>query len=83
MEQIQIPTRHIRPLPQIIKEVIGAVESARALGLPVNQRIKDYRWEFDQVSAKMNQAIFNDQTEQIHNTCLETVAVLIEMLARS
>ncbi len=83
MEQTQAPVQTIRPLPEIIKEVVAAVESARAQGLPVNQKIKDYRWQFDQVSAKMNQAIYNDQTDQIHKTCLETVTVLIEMLARS
>ena len=83
MEETQIKEQTIRPLPEIIKEVVTAVEAARASGLPASQKIKDYRWHFDQVSAKMNQAIYNDQSEQIHKTCLETVAVLIEMLARS
>ena len=83
MEQVQGQTATVRPLPEIIKEVISAVERARAQGHPVDLKIKDFRWQFDQVSAKMNQAIYNDQADLIHATCLETVAVLIEMLARS
>ena len=78
--QTQSPTR---PLPEILKEVVEAVERARAQGYPADHKIIDFRWQFDQVSAKMNQAIYNEQTEQIYNTCLETVAVLIEMLART
>lgn len=83
MEQVQVQTPTVRPLPEIIKEVISAVERARAQGHSADLKIKDLRWQFDQVSAKMNQAIYNDQADLIHSTCLETVAVLIEMLARS
>jgi uncharacterized coiled-coil DUF342 family protein len=77
----ELPTT--RPLDQIIQEVIAAVQKERTRGVPIDEKIKDLRWEFDQVSAKMNQAIYNNQTDMIHKTCLETIAVLIEMLARS
>ena len=82
MDQLQVKEERTRPLDEIIKEVVAAVEKSRSVGSLPNT-IKDLRWEFDQVSAKMNQAIYNDQTDAIHNTCLHTVAVLIEMLARS
>lgn len=83
METTQLKELATRPLEQIIQEVIAAVQKERARGVPIDEKIKDLRWEFDQVSAKMNQAIYNNQTDLIHSTCLETVAVLIEMLARS
>ena len=82
MEETQIKEQTIRPLPEIIKEVVTAVEAARASGLPASQKIKDYRWQFDQVSAKMNQAIYNNQVDQIHASCLATIAILIEILSR-
>lgn len=84
MEPSPIAISEPRSLNEIIKEIQEAVEAARAAGGPVGpETIKDLRWKFDQVSAKMNQAIYNDQTDLIHKTCLETVAVLVEMLARS
>ncbi len=83
MPQAQMETQRIRPLPEIIREVVAAVENARVAGRLSNPNVKDLRWQFDQVSAKMNQSIYNDQTQQIHETCLATVAVLIEILARS
>jgi hypothetical protein len=84
MEQLQTTIAEARSLNEIIKEIAEAVAAARAAGGPIGpETIKDLRWKFDQVSAKMNQAIYNDQTDLIHKTCLETVAVLVEMLARS
>ena len=83
MGQAQVHPTTIRPLASLMKEVLDAVERSRGQGISPADTIKDLRWKFDQVSSKMNQAIYNDQAEQIHRTCLETVAVLIEMLARS
>jgi hypothetical protein len=83
MGQAEVVSRPIRPLPEVLQEVMGAVERARAKGYPADLKLKDFRWQFDQVSAKMNQAVYNDQSDSIHSTCLETVAVLVEMLSRS
>jgi len=79
--QTAVPT--VRPLPEVMQEVLDAVQRARSQGYAPDLKVKDLRWQFDQVSAKMNQAVYNDQSDSIHDTCLETVAVLIEMLARS
>jgi hypothetical protein len=81
-EPLQEKTITIRSFEDVIKEVEAAVQKERA-----NQAtaigIKDLRWKFDQISAKMNQAIYNDEFDQVHESCLQTVAVLIEILARS
>jgi hypothetical protein len=44
--------------------------------------VKDFRRMFDQESAKMNQAIFNDQPDQIRESCLRAILPLIEILSR-
>ncbi len=82
-EETQITeTAAVRSLAEVLKEVQTFIEQERASGSSPNS-IKDLRWKFDQVSAKMNQAIYNDQHELVHNSCLQTVATLIEILARS
>ena len=82
-EQMQLNGTGVRHLQDILKEVERAVEQERNGLTPSHSEIRDLRWQFDQVSAKMNQAIYNDQHEKIHETCLQTVSVLIEILARS
>jgi hypothetical protein len=82
-EQMQVNETSVRSLRDILKEVERAVElDRRSNGLSASA-IRDLRWQFDQVSAKMNQAIYNEQHDKIHDTCLKTVSVLIEILARS
>lgn len=76
-------TTTIRSLDAVLKDVKEAILRERAMNGSVNHEIRDLRWKFDQVSAPMNQAIYNDQKELIHDSCLQTVAVLIEILARS
>jgi signal transduction histidine kinase len=73
----------VRDLNTVLQEVRLVVDQLRAANGASEQNIKDLRWKFDQISAKMNQAIYNDQHDQIHSSCLQTVAVLIEILARS
>ncbi len=73
----------VRKLPDVLREIEKNVQSERTSSLTQNQNIKDFRWKFDQVSAKMNQAIYNDDTKKIHDNCLRTVSVLVEILSRS
>ena len=82
-EQTQLTETTVRPLKDVLKEVEQMILTERSQTAGVSPNIKDLRWKFDQVSAKMNQAIYNDQRDQIHSSCLQTVAVLIELLARS
>jgi hypothetical protein len=79
-EEAQVSTTN-RPLEAVLKEIDAAVRSARAAG-PGADNVKDLRWQFDQISAKMNQAIYNDQKDQIHDSTLQTVVLLIELLSR-
>jgi hypothetical protein len=73
----------LRDLREILNEVERAVRANRESQPDALQTIKECRRIFDQESAKMNQAIFNDQPQQIRETCLKTVAVLVEILARA
>ena len=82
-EQIRDHVTPVRSLEEVLKEVSGAVSRERSATLGQNLGVKDFRWKFDQVSAKMNQAIYNDQLEQVHASCLETIVPLIEILART
>lgn len=86
-EQVQfkeeVATTSVRPLQDVLKEVAETIQRERGSNGVDAHNIKDLRWKFDQVSALMNQAIYNDQKDQIHSSCLKTVAVLVEILARS
>ena len=81
--EAQVKETTIRPLAEVLKEVERKIYDEPFVVDPPHQSIRDLRWKFDQVSAKMNQAIYNNQREQIHESCLQTVTVLIEILARS
>ncbi|MGQ0645681.1 MAG: hypothetical protein ACT4O3_09340 [Elusimicrobiota bacterium] len=76
------PTTRPADVRGILNEIEKLVERNRA-EQGAELTIKDYRRLFDQESGKMNQAIFNDQNEQIRETCMRTVAILVEILARS
>lgn len=73
----------VRPLDVLLKEVEQAILEARKEEGWSTSRIKDLRWQFDQTSAKMNQAVYNDEREHIHQSCLRTIAILMEILART
>lgn len=81
-ENTQISSAQSRELSKVLSDVKTAVEKLRQTENLSAENIKDLRWKFDQVSAKMNQAIYNDQSDQIHATCLATTAILIEILSR-
>jgi len=80
-EQAELSTID-RPLAVMLQEIEKSVLATRAAGAPMGD-IKDIRWRFDQTSAKMNQAIYNDQKDLIHDSTLKTIGLLIEILARS
>jgi len=73
----------IKDLEALINEISTQVENSRPGYDASLKTVKDFRWLFDQESSKMNQAIFNSQTDQIHESCLKTIAVLVEILART
>jgi len=73
----------LKNLRAILEEIASVVEKNRQFTNESLKTIKDYRWIFDQESSGMNQAIFNDQTDQIHESCLKTIAALIEILTRT
>ncbi|MBV9079807.1 MAG: hypothetical protein JO102_01670 [Elusimicrobia bacterium] len=82
-EARQIDDPGLHPLASLLKEVDDAVRVFRATASADDRSIMDLRWQFDQISAKMNQAIYNDQQDLIHDSTLKTIAVLFEILARS
>ena len=81
-ENTQTSSAQIRELTKVLSDVKTAVEQTRQTENLSAQNIKDLRWKFDQISAKMNQAIYNNQVDQIHASCLATIAILIEILSR-
>lgn len=74
--------QNIKSLNEIIKEIELKIIESRTKN-PQDLDIKDLRRIFDQESAKMNQAIFNDEFDKIHEPCLNTIVALIEILSRT
>ena len=70
-----------------VKEVVAEVEAYLSAsrqeqgGEPLG--IKDLRRLFDQESSRLNQAIFNDQPDQVRESTLRTISALLEILART
>jgi soluble cytochrome b562 len=73
----------IRNVRAVLEELERLVDQARQSRSGVEPTIKDFRRIFDQESAKMNQAIFNDQQDQIRETCVKAVLPLLEILSRT
>jgi len=83
-EVTQTQKSAIRPLNEVLKEIQTAVQTERLSGDNHEETsIKDLRWKFDQVSATMNQAIYNDHPKLVRETCLNTIKVLVEILSRT
>lgn len=76
-------TLEIKDLSIILREIEKLVNCNREHSVFNDKTVKDLRIVFDQESARMNQAIFNEQYEQLREACQRTVAVLIEILARA
>lgn len=76
-------TPSVKDLKSVLEEVERAVQAARAAQTGDPLGIKDFRRMFDQESSKINQAIFNDQPDQIRESTLRSVIPLLEILARS
>ena len=77
------PSPPVKDLKEIFAEIERQVIANRQSPDSATMSILDFRRAFDQESAKMNQAIFNDQHELVHDTCLRTVSMLMEILSRS
>ena len=69
-------------LTVLFQELEKRLQEVRAARGDASLTIKDLRREFDQQSAKMNQAIFNDQHDQIRETCTKSILPLLEILCR-
>lgn len=73
-----------KELTAILKEIEKKVLENRAKYDDADKTLKDFRRIFDQDSSRMNQAIFNNASEEeIYKETLRTIAVLVEILART
>lgn len=74
----------IQSLWLVLKEIEKKVIENRIKYNDQDKTIKDFRRIFDQDSSKMNQAIFNETSqEEIHQETLCTISILVEILSRS
>jgi len=73
----------LKNLEAILTEITAQIRTNRQIQNGTAKSIKDFRWQFDQESSLMNQAIFNNQLGQVHDSCLKTIAALIEILTRT
>lgn len=76
-------TTEVKNIRDVLNELQRLVEASRQSQAGQPLTIKDCRFMFDQESAKMNQAIFNGQNDQIREACLRTVIPLLELLSRA
>ncbi|OGR52694.1 MAG: hypothetical protein A3I11_05265 [Elusimicrobia bacterium RIFCSPLOWO2_02_FULL_39_32] len=73
-----------KPLSLVLKEIEKKVTENRIKYSDQDKSIKDFRRIFDQDSSKMNQAIFNETSEEeIYQETLRTIAILVEILSLS
>ncbi|MBI2119733.1 MAG: hypothetical protein HYT97_08955 [Elusimicrobia bacterium] len=73
-----------KPLTLVLKEIEKKVTENRIKYSDQDKSIKDFRRIFDQDSSKMNQAIFNETSEEeIYQETLRTISILVEILSRS
>jgi hypothetical protein len=80
---VDTQTPRIKEVREVVSEVEAYLTASRQEtgGEPLG--IKDLRRLFDQESSRLNQAIFNDQPDQIRESTLRTVAALLEIIART
>ena len=70
-------------LESVFSEIKMEIEKERLALNGTPKSIKDFRKESDQESERMNEAIYNNQTDKIRKSCLKTIAALIEILSRA
>ena len=76
-------TQTLRDLQEIYQEVVRQTEKNRLRFDDSKKDIRDFRRIFDAQSAKMNQAIFNDEPPgKMRQEAVHTVSALFEILAR-
>jgi hypothetical protein len=80
---VDTQTPIVKDLREVLDEIERLAQAARAEHAGDPLTIKDLRRLFDQESSRLNQAIFNDQPEQIRESTLRSVLPLLEILARS
>lgn len=73
----------VKDVSVVLSEIEKLVNYNREHSAFKDKTIKDLRIVFDQESARMNQAIFNEHYEQLREACQRTIAVLVEILART
>ena len=73
----------VRGIRDVLNELENLVEESRGQRSGEPLTLKDFRRMFDQESAKLNQAIFNEQHDQVRETCLKSLLPLLEILSRA
>ena len=73
----------VKEIRDVLNEVEKIAQSARGDHSTESLTIKDLRRLFDQESSRLNQAIFNDQPDQIRESTIRSLIPLLEILARS
>jgi ribosome recycling factor len=73
----------VKTLEAVFTEITAQIQRSRQIMNGSAKSLKDFRWQFDQESSLMNQAIFNNHIGQIHESCLKTIAALVEILTRT
>jgi hypothetical protein len=82
-ELMETKAPSMREIQDVLNELEREILSHRNEQNAESLTIKDLRRIFDQESAKMNQAIFNDQNDQVRESCLKAIIPLIEILSRT
>ncbi len=79
---VDTQTPRVKEIREVVAEVEKLAQASRAghSGEPLT--LKDLRRLFDQESSRLNQAIFNDQPDQIRESTIRSVLPLLEILAR-
>ncbi len=83
-ENIRTVEEETRKISILFKEIEKRIAANRTKHNDADKTIKDFRRIFDHDSAKMNQAIFNQEArEEVYQETLQTVSVLVEILLRT
>jgi hypothetical protein len=80
---VDTQTPRVKDIREVLDEVEKLAQSMRASHTGEPLTIKELRRLFDQESSRINQAIFNDQPQQIRESTIRSVVPLLEILARS
>jgi hypothetical protein len=79
---VDIQTPRVKDIREVLGELEKIAQEARVQRNGDPLTVKDLRRIFDQESSGINQAIFNDQPDQIRESTLRSILPLLEILAR-